>query len=178
MAALTPAEVEVRFVDDRLEPVPYDEPTDAVALNVETYTARRAYAIAARFRRRGVPVILGGYHPTLVPEEARQHADAIVEGEAETVWPRVIEDLRAGRLQRSYRAGARTAAADVRPRRSIFAGKKYLPVTLVEAGRGCRFACEFCSVAEFYRHTACAAKGRGRAGGDRRRRQPLGVLRR
>ncbi len=94
LAALTPADVEVHFVDDRLEPIPYDEPTDAVAINVETYTACRAYRIAAEFRRRGVPVILGGYHPTLVPDEALMHADAIVEGEAEAVWPRVIEDLR------------------------------------------------------------------------------------
>jgi radical SAM superfamily enzyme YgiQ (UPF0313 family) len=156
LAALTPADVEVRFIDDRLEPVPYDEATDAVAINVETYTARRAYRIAARFRRQGVPVILGGYHPTLVPEEAIQYADAIVEGEAEAVWPRVIEDLRAGRLQSRYRAAAGAAVVGVRPRRSLFAGKRYLPVALIEAGRGCRFACEFCSVAQFYRHTATA----------------------
>ena len=60
LAALTPADVEVQFVDDRLEPIPYDESTNAVGINVETYTARRAYAIAQRFRQRGVPVILGG----------------------------------------------------------------------------------------------------------------------
>ncbi len=156
LAALTPADVDVRFVDDRLEPIPYDEPTDAVAINVETYTARRAYAIAARFRRRGVPVILGGYHPTLVPDEALLHAEAIVEGEAEAVWPQVIEDSRAGRLQRRYRAGNGLAPRRVSPRRSLFAGRKYLPITLIEAGRGCRFACEFCSVARFYRHTAVA----------------------
>jgi radical SAM superfamily enzyme YgiQ (UPF0313 family) len=155
LAAMTPADVEVRFLDDRLEPIPYDEPTDAVAINVETYTARRAYAIAARFRQRGVPVILGGYHPTLVPQEAEMHAESIVEGEAETVWPRMIEDLRSRRLQRRYRGEGETPAR-ASPRRSIFTGKKYLPMTLIEAGRGCCFACEFCSVAEFYRHTASA----------------------
>lgn len=156
LAALTPEDIEVRFVDDRLEPVPYDEATDAVAINVETYTARRAYAIAARFRQRGVPVILGGYHPTLVPDEALLHAESIVEGEAEAVWSQLVEDLRVGRLRKRYRAEARTAVASIRPRRSLFAGKRYLPVTLVEAGRGCRFACEFCSVAQFYRHTLVA----------------------
>ena len=159
LAALTPPDVEVRFVDDRLEPIPYDEPTDAVGINVETYTARRAYTIAERFRRRGVPVILGGYHPTLVPEEALAHAEAIVEGEAEAVWPRVIEDLRTGRRaprsgRRRYRAEDGGTPARVSPRRSLFAGKRYLPMTLIEAGRGCRFACEFCSVAQFYRHAA------------------------
>lgn len=153
LAALTPPDVEIHFVDDRLESIPYDEPTDAVGINVETYTARRAYMIAERFRRKGVPVILGGYHPTLVPEEALAHAEAIVEGEAEAAWPRVIEDLRAGRLQQRYRAEVGGTSARVMPRRSLFAGKRYLPMTLIEAGRGCRFACEFCSVAQFYRHT-------------------------
>ena len=93
LAALMPGDVDVRLVDDRCDPIPYDEPTDAVAINVETYTARRAYAIADRFRRRGVPVILGGYHPTLAPQEAMCHADAIVCGPAEGVWPEVVEDF-------------------------------------------------------------------------------------
>jgi len=154
LAAMTPADVEIHFFDDRLESIPLDEPTDAVAINVDAFSARRAYAIAARFRQRGVPVILGGYHPTLVPEEAEMHADAIVEGEAESVWPRVIEDLRSRTLQRRYRGHGGETPATVIPRRSLFVGKKYLPITLIESSRGCRFACDFCSVAEFFRHTA------------------------
>ena len=150
LAALTPADVDVRLVDDRCEAIAYDEPTDAVAINVETYTARRGYAIAARFRARGVPVILGGYHPTLAPDEAQQHADAIVQGPAEGVWPQVVADLRAGRLQPSYLGTMRDGTV-VRPRRSVFHGKQYQPLTLIETGRGCRFACDFCSIAGFYR---------------------------
>ena len=96
-------------------------------------------------------MILGGYHPTLVPEEAVQYADAIVEGEAEAVWPRVIEDLRAQRLHSRYRADTGTIAIDICPDRRIFAGKKYMPLTLIETGRGCRFACNFCSVSQFFR---------------------------
>jgi len=154
LAAVTPPRVHVRFVDDRLESIPYDEPTDAVAVNVETYTARRAYAVARRFRARGVPVILGGYHPTLVPREAAQHADAIVTGAAETVWPQVIDDLQSGRLRQTYCTNGKVGPASVHPRRDIFAGKKYLPVTLIESGRGCPFACEFCSVSQFFNRTA------------------------
>lgn len=75
LAALTPPDVEVVMYDDRMEPIPYDEPTDLAAITVETFTARRAYEISAEFRRRGVPVILGGIHPTLIPEEAAGHAD-------------------------------------------------------------------------------------------------------
>lgn len=153
LAALTPPEVTVHLVDDRLEAIPYDEPTDAVGINVEAYTARRAYVIAARFRARGVPVILGGYHPTLMPDEAARHADAIVEGPAEPVWSRLVADLRSGRLQKRYYGRGCSLIPGLHPRRDIFAGKKYLPITLLETGRGCRGACEFCSVSSFYRRT-------------------------
>ena len=156
LTAVTPLDVEVRFVDDRLEAIPYDEPTDAVGINAETYTARRAYAIAARFRNRGVPVILGGYHPTLVPEEAACHADAVVEGQAEHVWPRVLDDVRRGQLQAKYHGNGAIRLHGLHPRREIFDSKKYLPVTLIETGRGCHAACEFCSVSSFFRRTATA----------------------
>ncbi|NQU24646.1 MAG: B12-binding domain-containing radical SAM protein [Candidatus Nealsonbacteria bacterium] len=153
LAALTPSDVDLRFVDDRVEPIPYDTPTDAVAISVETYTARRAYQIAESFRARGVPVILGGYHPTLVPDEASGFADAIVIGEAETVWGRVIEDCRRNQLGNVYRSDARPALDGLQPRREIFQNKPYLPLTLIETGRGCRFACDFCSVSCFFRQT-------------------------
>ena len=96
LAGLTPPDVQVRFYDDRLESIPFDEPADLVALSVETYTARRAYQIASEYRRRGVPVVMGGFHPTLVPEEAGEYAEAIVVGEAEGVWPEVLADCRGG----------------------------------------------------------------------------------
>ena len=72
LKSLTPPDVEVAFHDERLEAIPYDEPTDLVAMTVETYTARRAYQIAREFRARGVPIVMGGYHPTFLPDEALQ----------------------------------------------------------------------------------------------------------
>src|SRR5262245_2172896 len=122
-------------------------------MSVETYTARRSYQIASEFRRRGVPVVMGGFHPTLVPDEASEYAEAIVIGEAEGVWPQVIEDFRNGRLQRVYRQGRRPSLAGLRVDRSIFAGKRYLPVGLVEAGRGCHFRCEFCAIQSYFANT-------------------------
>ena len=86
LAGLTPPDIEVVLYDDRMEAIPYDEPTDLVAITVETYTARRAYEIAAEFRLRGVPVILGGMHVALLPEEAAMHADSIFVGDAEAGW--------------------------------------------------------------------------------------------
>ncbi len=74
VAALTPPEVETRFYDDRLETIPFDQPADLVALSVETYTARRCYQIASAYRRRGVPVVMGGFHATLCPDEVKRNA--------------------------------------------------------------------------------------------------------
>ena len=137
LAGLTPPDsgIEVRFYDDRTESIPYDEPTDLVAMSVETYTAKRSYQIASEFRRRGVPVVMGGFHPTLVPEEASEYAEAIVIGEAEGVWPGVLNDFAAGRLQRVYRQARRPPLSGLRPDRSIFAGKRYLPVGTGGSGK-------------------------------------------
>src|SRR5213079_1156322 len=83
LTALTPPDVELAFYDDRMEAIPFDEPTDAVAIPVETYTAARAYQIASEYRARGVPVVMGGFHATLVPDEVARYAEAVVVGEAE-----------------------------------------------------------------------------------------------
>jgi radical SAM superfamily enzyme YgiQ (UPF0313 family) len=153
LAGATPEDVEVRFWDDRMEAIRYDEATDLVAISVETYTARRAYQIASRFRRRGVPVVMGGFHATLVPEEVGRYADAIVVGEAEAIWPRVLADFGRGRLARIYRSTGRPPLAGLRVDRSIFAGKRYLPIGLLEAGRGCHLRCEFCAIQSYYGST-------------------------
>ena len=153
LAALTPPDVDVAMYDDRMEPVPYDEPTDLAAITVETFTARRAYEIAGEFRRRGVPVILGGIHPTLLPEEAAEHADSIYLGDAEFLWGQVIEDLRRGRLQPVYRAPAGPPQPGRLTRRDIFRRKGYLPLALLQFSRGCRFDCTFCAVSVYFNKT-------------------------
>jgi radical SAM superfamily enzyme YgiQ (UPF0313 family) len=152
IAALTPPGVEKRFYDDRLEPIPFDEPTDLVAISVETYTAKRAYQIASEYRKRGVPVVMGGFHATLCPEEVSQYCESIVIGEAEAVFPQVVDDYRHGRPQRTYRASERPRLT-VTPDRSIFRGKRYLPMRLVEFARGCRFKCDFCAIQSFFQST-------------------------
>jgi radical SAM superfamily enzyme YgiQ (UPF0313 family) len=146
LAGLTPKDVTVRFHDDRMEIIPFDEPADLVAISVETYTAKRAYQIATEYRQRGVPVVMGGFHAALCPDEVARHAEAVVIGEAEVTWPQVIDDARHGRLQKFYRATSRPSLSGLRPDRSIFRGKRYLPIGLVEAGRGCHLRCEFCAV--------------------------------
>ncbi len=152
LAARTPKEVKVTFYDDRVEVIPEADTPDLVALSVETFTARRAYEIAEGYRKRGITVVMGGYHPTLMADEVLQYADAIVIGDAEGSWERILEDFQQGKLQRRYSGGNSNALDDYRMDRTIFSGKKYVPVELVQYSRGCRFTCEFCSIDAFYHH--------------------------
>jgi radical SAM superfamily enzyme YgiQ (UPF0313 family) len=149
IAALTPNDVEKRFYDDRFEEIPFNEPTDLVAISIETYTARRAYQIASEYRRRGIPVVMGGYHATLCPDEVACYADSVVVGEAEQTFPKLIDDYRHGTPEVYYRAAGQPHL-NVDPDRSIFKGKAYLPIQLVEFARGCRFRCEFCAIQSFH----------------------------
>jgi radical SAM superfamily enzyme YgiQ (UPF0313 family) len=155
LAALTPKDVEQRFHDDRMETIPYDEPTDLVAISTEVYTAKRAYQIASEYRRRGVPVVMGGFHATLRPEEVLRYAESVVLGEAEDLWAKVIDDYRSGTPRKLYRSESRPNLNHSTPDRTIYAGKRYLPIGLVEAGRGCKFSCEFCAIQSFYHSTHC-----------------------
>jgi radical SAM superfamily enzyme YgiQ (UPF0313 family) len=150
LAALTPPDIEIAFFDDRLELIPYDDPTDLVALTVETYTAQRAYQIASEYRQRNVPVVMGGYHPTLQPEEALQHAETVVIGDAEGIWPRLVQDAQAGCLQPLYWQQVLPSLDGLKLDRTIFQAKRYAPAMMVQYGRGCRFACDFCSIHAFY----------------------------
>jgi radical SAM superfamily enzyme YgiQ (UPF0313 family) len=153
LAGMTPPDVGVALCDDRMEPIPFDEPTDLVAITVETYTARRAYEISAEFRRRGVPVIMGGMQPTLIPDEVAPHADSLYIGDAEFLWSKVVDDARIRRLQPIYEAPVGIPQPGTLTRRDLFKGKGYLPITLMQFSRGCRFACTFCAVSAFFDKT-------------------------
>lgn len=152
LAGFTPPDVEVALYDDRLEPIPYDEPTDLVAITVQIYAAQRAYEISAEYRKRGVPVIMGGMHVTLLPQEAAQHADSIFISDAEKLWIEVLEDVRHGRLKPVYRGEPCIPQPDTLTRRDLYKGKKYLPISLLQFGRGCRFVCSFCAVTSYFNH--------------------------
>jgi radical SAM superfamily enzyme YgiQ (UPF0313 family) len=149
LAGLTPARHEIQAIDDRIETINYDEPRDLVGISVQTFTARRAYQIADEFRRRQVPVVLGGYHPTLLPSEASQHADSVVLGEAEGVWRGLLEDVECGRMQPIYQANKNLPLIEMRVDRTVFKNKRYLPATLLETARGCLHDCAFCAVTAF-----------------------------
>lgn len=151
IAGLTPPDVEVVLYDDRMEAIPYAEATDLVAITVESFTARRAYEIADEYRQRGIPVVLGGMHVALMPEEAAGHADSIFIGDAETGWAGLIADARRGALKPRYFGPPGIGQCDGSlPRRDLYKGKGYLPISLMQYSRGCRFACTFCAVSQYF----------------------------
>lgn len=150
LKGVTPSDVECELWDEKVEAVPAFLQTDLVALTVETYTARRAYALADRFRAQGLKVVAGGYHPTFLAEEGMGHFDSVVCGDAEALWPQVVRDAAAGKLQPVYRQPAGGEMRGLRYDRSLFVGKRYGRVTPLQFSRGCRFACDFCSIHAFY----------------------------
>ncbi len=157
LAALSPSDVEISFTDDLLTPIHLDKDlkeVDLVGITVLTKTALRSYEIAEAYRKKGIPVVLGGIHPTALHEEAKTHADSVVIGEAEEIWPQLIEDARRGNLKPFYRQAGYTTLSNIPiPRRDILPRKGYFPLDVVQVTRGCPFRCEFCSVQKFFGET-------------------------
>jgi radical SAM superfamily enzyme YgiQ (UPF0313 family) len=149
VAASAPDYVKPRIIDENVEPLDFDVETDVVGVTFMTRNASRAYEIGDEFRRRGKTVFFGGFHPTLMPDEAIRHCDAVCMGDAEANLPRMFDDLRAGKLQRFY--AERTP--DLAPRpvdTGLLDMKQYAVSTVVQATRGCNKHCAFCSITAFY----------------------------
>ena len=146
VAAATPSSWDVKLLDENWGPFSYQE-ADLVGITAFTASANRAYEIASIYRQRGVPVVIGGIHASMCPEEALCFADAVVIGEAEAVWPQVIADIEAGCLQQIYRGGWSDLSGVPSPRRDLF-HPGYMFAS-VQTSRGCPMDCEFCSVTAF-----------------------------
>lgn len=146
VAALTPDEFDVKLIDEDHDKYEFED-ADLVGLTAPTMTAPRAYEIAAHFRKRGIPVILGGIHAFMRSEEALKYVDTIVLGEAETVWKQVLTDYLNGCLKRVYK-GEFSDLKDMPPARREIFSKKYL-IGTIETARGCPLDCDFCSVTTF-----------------------------
>lgn len=152
VAALTPTDVDVEIEDEYLMDIDFENKADLVGITSMTTQAERAYQIADEFRRRGKPVVMGGIHVSALPEEAAQHCDSVVVGEAELLWERVITDFRKGGLQRVYRTDQRHNLRGLPvPRIDLLPLHRYsIPVIPVQTSRGCPHRCDFCIVTEFF----------------------------
>ncbi len=148
LAALTPPDWQVQLVDEMTSPVDLEAPVDLVAMTTCTLNSLRAYELAADFRRRGRPVMLGGPHVFFYPEEAAEHADAVGIGEAELLWRQMLTDAAAGRLQQVYQSQTPCEFNGLPlPRYDLLDLRSYAPFKTfaVQATRGCPFVCDFCS---------------------------------
>jgi radical SAM superfamily enzyme YgiQ (UPF0313 family) len=152
LAALVPSDIDVQIKDDMLEDITFREKADLVALTCMSHQANRAYEIAAGFRRQGIPVVMGGFHATLAPDECQKHVDAVVFGEAETSWPQLLRDFQAGRLQDRYQARELSNLQGLPvPRYELLDLKKYkLNNIPSQTTRGCPYNCSFCEVTQVY----------------------------
>ncbi|HMN29019.1 MAG TPA: radical SAM protein, partial [Caldilineaceae bacterium] len=150
LAALVPAELNaaIQITDEGVEEIAVDRlEADLVGITVITGTAVRAYELAGQLRARGIPVVLGGPHVTLVPDDAQPHADSIVVGYAEESWPRLLRDFVAGRLEPRYvQARDLSLANRPFPRRELMKKNSYITTHVFEATRGCVHSCDFCVV--------------------------------
>jgi radical SAM superfamily enzyme YgiQ (UPF0313 family) len=150
LASLIPPEIpaDMRIIDAGVEEIHPDRiEADLVGITAITGTAPRAYEISAQLRARGIPVVLGGVHPTLMPDEAVQHADSTVVGYAEESWPQLLRDFVAGRMQRRYDQSPNLKLANLPfPKRDLYASGLVNVAHTLEATRGCIYQCEFCVV--------------------------------
>ncbi|MDR0983475.1 MAG: radical SAM protein [Ruminococcus sp.] len=151
IASLIPDDIEVNMYDDRMEKIPFDEKTDAVMLTVETFTAKRAYEIAEEYLKRNIPVLMGGMHAMLAPEEVAEHCTSVISGDAENIMNKVIDDLKSGNLEKIYRCGVSDPPQkNALTGRAIFEGKGYLPISLIQFSRGCIHGCNYCASSVYF----------------------------
>jgi len=146
-ASYIPDRYDVMIVDENVKQANYSN-ADLVAVTTNTITARRAYRLCEEFREKGIPSVLGGIHPSVMPEEACRYADAVVVGNGENVWEELLKDFERGRLKKVYRPGAFDLTQSVIPRRDLLKGRYF--VDSLQTSRGCPFDCEFCSVKKLY----------------------------
>ena len=155
VAGLLPQDANIRIINDNIEEIDFDEKVDLVGITAITSTAPRAYEIADKFRERKIPVILGGIHPTALPQEASLHANSVVIGEAEGIMKELIKDFKQGTLKKFYRSSKRPSLINLPlPRKDLWIGSKYYQEwDMVQTTRGCPFNCDFCSVTTFFGRT-------------------------
>lgn len=149
LASLVPPDIQanIEIIDEGIEDVDLDLQADLIGMNVITGTAIRAYELSDHFRARGIPVILGGPHVTLVPDDAQPHADSIVVGYAEETWPELLHDFSKGKMKPRYNQGPNLKLGNLPfPRRELLKRGAYLTTHVFEATRGCVHSCDFCVV--------------------------------
>lgn len=150
LAALTPPGIELKVIDELVDEIDFSHQADLVALSINTTSAPRSYEVADRFREKGATIVMGGIHPSAMPKEALGHADSVVIGEAETVWPTLLEDFAAGTLKQTYTPLHPDPQYIPTPRWDVLNPSRYYVPRTFQVSRGCPYGCSFCSSTRFF----------------------------
>ena len=154
IAALTPKDFDISIVDENVDNIDWDDVPDIVGITCMTAQAPRAYAIAKRYREMGVKVVMGGMHPSALPDESLQYANAVIIGEAELVWEKLLYDFKQGNLQKIYKSNKYPNLINMPlPRRDLLKLDRYIIFNTIQLFRGCPYNCSFCSVTRFFGNT-------------------------
>lgn len=148
--AITPKDVQIEYIDERIEDIPEKIDSDIIALSVETFAARRAYKIAKKYKTEKNKIVIGGFHASALPDEALKYCDTVLIGDAEDTWPVYLEDFKNGKTKDKYISTNKKELTKIDFNSKSFDGKKYNKIGLVQFSRGCKFSCEFCSIRSFY----------------------------
>ena len=149
--SITPPDVEMEYIDERVEDIPEVIDADIIALSVETFAAKHSYEIARKYKTQRNKIVMGGFHPTVLPDESLEYCDTVLIGDAEDTWPEYLKDYREGITKDRYISSHQCSLSVINFYSKAFEGKKYHKIGLVQFSRGCKFNCDFCSIGSFYR---------------------------
>ncbi len=145
-ASIPRDQYEVVLTDENIETVDFDLKADLVGISAMTSYVNRGYEIADQFRAKGVPVVMGGVHPSFMPQEALRHCDAVVIGEVELVIDKLLDDLRRGLMRGTYKSDTLHPMIGIAmPRYDLLKKHRYVNRTFVQTSRGCHQGCTFCA---------------------------------
>ena len=150
ISALTPKNIELKVTDELVDDIDLSYPADVVALSVNTTNSLRSYEVARHFRQKGAKIIMGGIHPSMLPDEAKEHSDSVVIGEAESIWRGLIDDITSGTLRDSYIAPHPDSKDIPKPDWNVLNQKRYFVRRTFQVSRGCPYGCSFCSSTRFF----------------------------
>lgn len=147
--SLTPPAYDIEFMDERVEKLPDTIDSDIIAFSVETFTAKRAYILAGKYRTDHNIIVMGGFHMAVMSDEALAYADSVIIGDAEDTWGRFLADCAAGKLQKKYISEEAFSLTEFFDDESVYR-HHYYGIGVYQISRGCKFHCEFCSIKTMY----------------------------
>lgn len=145
LAAVTPKEYQIKLIDERHKDIDFNQNYDLIAISYTTPDAKRAHEIADEFKKHGKTVVLTGWHPTGLPDEAKQHCDSVIIGETELTWPDLLNDFNEGNLKPFYKQ-EKPVEPELIPAARRDIGDSFFPIARIQATRGCPYKCEFCRI--------------------------------